>query len=162
MREPEYVPRRLSHPSNRPAQAPSPVRASQMMSPVGRRTSPSTMIRKPLRSPQTIVFKRKQSSPQQIVPDAIESSPVSPLPIQVITQRRADPKPWWAWWSIESSTDQCRISHVQFPRKKMFGSLAIHLMLLCWWGTQHSHSMGLSVYNRCKMSVGNRKVCVKY
>jgi hypothetical protein len=32
IREPEYVPRRLSHPSYRPAQAPSPMRASQMLS----------------------------------------------------------------------------------------------------------------------------------
>jgi hypothetical protein len=30
MREPEYVPRRLLHPSNRPAQAPSPMKASQI------------------------------------------------------------------------------------------------------------------------------------
>jgi hypothetical protein len=87
MREPEYVPRRLLHPSNRPAQAPSPMKASQMMSPLGRRTSSSTMIRK-----QAIVRKWKQSSPQQIVPDAIESSPVSPLRLEKSRRCSSSPK----------------------------------------------------------------------
>jgi hypothetical protein len=73
----DYVPRRLSHPSNRPAQAPSPMRPATIMSPVIKRSSP--VMRKKLRSPQTVIRKRKQSSPQQIIPDALESSLVSPL-----------------------------------------------------------------------------------
>jgi hypothetical protein len=36
-------------------------------------------MRKKLRSPQTVVRKRKRSSPQQIIPNALKSSPVSPL-----------------------------------------------------------------------------------
>jgi hypothetical protein len=91
-REPEYVPRRLSHPGNRPAQAPSPMRASKMKSPLGRRTSPSAIRSKPLRSPQTIVRKRKRSSPQQIVPDAIESSPVSSLRLEKSHRFISSPK----------------------------------------------------------------------
>jgi hypothetical protein len=92
VREPEYVPRRLSHPSYRPAQAPTPVRALQMMSPLGKRTSPSGMIRKPLRFPQTIVRKQKQSSPQQIIPDAIKSSPASPVRLEKSRRSSSSPK----------------------------------------------------------------------
>jgi hypothetical protein len=92
LRDTEYVQRRLSHPGNRPAQAPSPMRPSKMMSPLGRRTSPSTMTRKPLRSPQTIIPQLKQSSPQQVVPDAIESSPVSPLRLEKSCRSSSSPK----------------------------------------------------------------------
>jgi hypothetical protein len=68
------------------------MRASQMMSPLGKRTSPSAMIRKPLRSPQTIVRKRKQSSPQQIIPNAIKSSLVSPLRLEKSRRSSSSPK----------------------------------------------------------------------
>jgi hypothetical protein len=92
IREPEYDPRRLSRPSYRPAQARSPMRASQTITPLGKRTSASVMIRIPLRSPQTIVRKRKLSIPQQIIPDPIESSPVSPLCLEKSRRSSSSPK----------------------------------------------------------------------
>ena len=76
----EYIPRRLTHPARRPAQAPSPMRRASLpgrSSPVAKRTSPQS-IRKKLRSPQTGTRKRKQRSPQQIVSAAFAIDPESP------------------------------------------------------------------------------------
>jgi hypothetical protein len=77
----EYVPRRLTHPARRAAQAPSPMRGVSLpgqSSPVAKRTSPQS-IRKKLRAPQTGSRKRKQGSPQQIVSAAFTTDPLSPL-----------------------------------------------------------------------------------
>jgi hypothetical protein len=90
----EYVPRRLTHPARRAAQAPSPMRGASLpaqSSPVARRTS-SQSIRKKLRSPQTGSRKRKQRSPQQIVSAVFTTDPVSPLQPDKVSRSSTSPQ----------------------------------------------------------------------
>jgi hypothetical protein len=89
----EYVPRRLTHPARRPAQAPSPMRRASLperTSPVAKRSPQS--IRNKLRSPQTGSRKRKQRSPQQIVSAAFTTEPVSPLQPDKVSRSSTSPQ----------------------------------------------------------------------